>query len=569
MADNQQRPSRPVGGFVSLMGGAHAGIAPEILTETAYSRGINVSSREGLIKTRPGFVPEAVELPAGVFQGMLAWHLHSGSRLVLGLGGTLAVYSTDDGTLQTFATALDPTQPLYFCQAERFFVVQDGIHPAVVLEEKDGAVRLRTEAHTIPVGTAMAFADGRIHLTPVKVGEENGRPYLQSGDVFDPAEPAKCLQFTEDTYLNEGGAHTVPMESGYVYAFAPLRNSGTGTGYGNLIVFSRRGVSAYDMSLPRDEWKNEQLAQVLYFGPGTVSPWSVVPINGTLMYRSLDGLRLLSYAVTAGQDTGGGALANVPQSSEVRPYMTRDDRAYLPRVSSAVVDNRAFMTCGGEDGVWFKAVVVADFARITSLQSPGTEAAYDGIWQIEGRRFGGVCACLREDEEVLYAYLDDGKLWRLDPDAVTDNGQPIRSRIVTRTLLLDSPDNKRISQLQFWMRGLIRNTTVQAYSRPMGFPLWQNLGTLTVKVKEGSLPQRRRALTLNVPYQEAPADPVLGEYLTTGQGHQFALEWTGPAVIEMFRVLADFIEEPAPSPCDEDEGLLITAADGVTLGEYL
>jgi hypothetical protein len=68
---------------------------------------------------------------------------------------------------------------------------------------------------------------------------------------------------------------------------------------------------------------------------------------------------------------------------------------------------------------------------------------------------------------------------------------------------------------------------------------------------------------------EAAADAVTGEYLSTGQGHQFALEWTGTAVVEMFRVLAEFVEEPASSPCDEEEALAVTAADGVTLGEYL
>jgi len=571
MANEQKREqTQPVGGFVSLSGGAHAGIAPEVLSETAYSRGINVSSREGLVQTRPGFTPESVVLPAGVFQGMVSWYLHSGTRIVIGLGGKLAVYAVETGVLTTFDTDLSPIEPLYFCQAERFFVVQDGIHTAVVLQEVGGVVERRAEAHSIPVGRAMAFSQGRLHVNPDKVGTENGRPYLQSGDIFDPAEPARCLNFTEDMYLNEGGAHSVPVESGYLYAFAPLRNAGTGTGYGNLIAFSRRGVSAYDMSVGRAQWKDEDIVQVLYFGPGTRSPWSVVPINGTLMYRALDGLRLLSYAVTSAQDTGGNALANVPQSSEVGPYMTRDDRSYLPRVSAAVVDNRAFMTCGGTGGVWFKAIVVVDFARISSIQSPQTEVAYDGIWQIEGKSFGGICACAKEDEEILYAYMSDGRLWRLDPEAVTDDQASIRSRLVTRTLLLDSPDNKRVSQVNLWLRGLTRDTTIQAYSRPMGYPLWLDLGSLSLKVAEGSLPQRRRALSLAVPWTDSAADPVSEEYLTVGQGHQFALEWTGPAVIEMFRVLGEYVPEPQPNPCSETEARSIVAVtNGVDLGEYL
>jgi hypothetical protein len=557
----------PVGGFTSLMGGMHAGIAPSILGETAYSRGINVSSRDGLVKTRPGFVPE-VTLPAGAFQGMLSWSLNSGTRIVIAIGGKLCVYAVDTGALQTFDTELDAQLPFYFCQAERFLVVQDTVHPAVVLQEKLGSVEIRLEPHQIPIGAAMAFSNGRIHLTPNEVEGENGRPYLVSLDIFDAANPANCLNSGETMYLSEGGAHGVPMESGYIQAFAPLRNSASGTGYGNLIVFSRRGVSAFDMSVPRDQWKTEPLSQVLYLGPGTISPWGVTPVNGTLLYRGVDGLRILSYAVSAAQSTGD-VLSMVPQSAEVAPFMGREDRAYLPRVSVAVSDNRAFVTVGGVDGVWFKALVVADFARISSMQSAATEVAYDGIWQVEGRRFGGVCGTVKDDEEVLYAYMDDGRLWRLDPTATLDDTTPIRSRLTTRTLLLDSPDLKRLSQVQVWLEGLTRDTQLTVYSRPMGYPLWELRGTLALKVAAGSLPQRRRAISMSVPRTEGASDPVSGEYLNLGTGHQFVLEWTGPAVIEMFRAVADLVQEPPPAPCDEQEGEPITVAHGVDLGEYL
>lgn len=575
MANNTRQPSGPpVGGFISLLSGMHAGVAPEVLEETAYSRGINVSAREGLVKTRPGFVRETAELPAGVYQGMAAWHLHSGARLVLGLGGQLAVFEVETGKLTTFRTGLSATSPFFFCQAERFFVVQDGIHPAVVLQEgASGEVQVRPEAHQIPIGTAMAFAHGRLHLTPNEVGGENGRPYLQSGDVFKARLPADCLNFTETNYLNEGGAHGVPLESGYIYAFAPLRNASTGTGYGSLVVFSQRGVSAYDMSIPRDQWKAEALSQVLYFGPGTRSPWAVVPINGTLLFRGLDGLRLLSYSVSAAQDTGGSTLAMVPQSTEVAPFMTRADSAYLRRVSAAVADNRAFVTVGGSDGVWFKALVVADFARLSSMKSPQTEAAYDGIWQIEGRRFGGVCSAVRGDEEALYAYMDDGKIWRLDNEGTSDAGAPIRSRLVTRTLFLDSMDYLRVSNIQLWLRGLTQDGSVTVYSRPMGYPLWDPRGTVTYRVAPGSLPQRRRAL--QIPVESIPSsaavDPQSREFLARGTGHQFALEWTGPAVVEVFRVSTEFVDDAALAPCNEAEESLILpiAASGVDLGEYL
>lgn len=568
----------PVDGFVSQLGGMHAGIDPEVLGETAYSRGINLTSRGGLLRTRPGFTPE-VQLPAGTFQGMASWALNSGNKIVVVIRGSVNVYDVDAQTTQTFSrfvTKLDQSAPCYLCQAERFFVIQDGINTPVVLQETeaDGVYTVSKRAdteHSIPIGTAMTFAHGRLHLTPkfVPGTSENGRPYLVSGDVFDAAIPANCLYFTESEYLNEGGAHGLPLEMGYIQAFAALKNATTGTGYGGTVVFARRGVSAFDFSIARSEWKTTALAQVLYFGPGTISPWSVVPINGTLLYRSLDGLRILSYAVTSSQSTGD-ILSMVPQSTEVAPYMGREDRSYLPYVSAAVAENRAFMTVGGVDSRWFKALVVLDAARVTQLTSQATEVAYDGIWQIEGRRIGGVVSCAREDEDTLFLFCDDNKLWRLDSSLTTDNGAPIRSRLVTRSLMGSGPDLKRLTQAQIWLKELLADTTVSIYYRPSGYPLWGSLGSQTVKVGAGSLAQRRRALTLNVDHTTASCDPALEESLFLGQSFQICIELSASGVVEMFRCLGSYVQEPASAPCDETTGASITSGDdGIEIGDYL
>lgn len=578
MAESAQTP---VDGFVSLLGGMHAGIEPEVLGETAYSRGVNVTSRGGLLRTRPGFTPD-VQLPSGVFQGMAPWALHSGHKLVVVVRGGVSVYDVDTGSLTTFTrfqTKLDQSARCYFCQAERFFIIQDGLNTPVVLEEVERdvegvsvkVIERRTTPHTIPVGTVMTFVHGRLHITPTHIPGtlENGRPYVLSGDVFQAQNPSACLEFTETEYLNGGGAHGLPMEMGYVQAFAPLKNASTGTGYGGTVVFAERGVSAFDFSVPRDEWNSTALAQVLYFGPGTKSPWSVVPINGTLLYRAQDGLRILSYAVSAAQSTGD-TLSMVPQSPEVSPFMTRDDREYLPYVSAAVSGNRAFVTVGGTNARWFKALVVLDAARISQMSSVASETAYDGIWQIEGRTIGGVAACTRDSEDAIYVFCDDNKLWRLDESATTDNGAAIRSRLVTRALLMSSPDLKKLSSIQFWLKNLAADTTVTAYYRPIGYPLWGSFGSRTVRVGASSLAQHRRALTIGLDHASAPCDPAGNESIYLGQGFQFCLEFSASCVVEMFRCLGSFAHEPSGDPCDETTGVDVAAGEaGVEIGEYL
>ena len=568
-------------GFVSLLGGMHAGLDPEVLAETGYSRGINVTSRGGLLRTRPGFTPDAQLYSRGRFQGMAAWHTAAGAKIVAVVRGRVQIYHVETGVVQEIRPILNTEVPCYFCQAERFFVIQDGINTAIVLQEVerdvDGVptqvVERRVEPHTIPIGTAMAFAHGRLHVSPVVVPgtTEPGRNSIVSGDIFKSYDPAACLQFVdENEYLNEGGAHTLPLEMGSVQAFAPLRNAATGTGYGGVVVFAERGAAAFDFSIARGEWKTTALGQVLYFGPGTRSPWSVTPVNGTLMYRSLDGLRLLSYAVSAASSTGD-TLSMVPQSSEVSPYMTPADRSYLARVSSAVADNRMYMTVGGVDDYWFKALVVLDAARVSQVGSMAAETAYDGIWQIEGRKIGAVVSCLRAGEEVLYALLDDFRLWRLDPSLSADNGSAIRGRLVTRVLLAgEGPTLKRLDKVEVWLRDMTSDSTVTAYYRPAGYPLWASVGTLSFKVAAGSLAQRRRAAVLNVDRASAPADPVSKESLCLGQSFQFCLDFSGPLAFNMFRCLGTRVPEPATDPCPETLAVEVSAGEaGVAIGDYL
>lgn len=573
-----QAPTVPIGGFVSLLGGMHAGIEPEVLAETAYSRGINVTSRGGLVQTRPGFT-KSVSLGAGVFQGMAAWSLRDASRLVVVKGGHLLVIDTGTGVITDMGLRFPGDRQCYLGSMERFFLIQDTVNPAVVLRVAGGQVYdTRIEDSTvqlgaqIPIGACFAFAHARLHMSPVTIpgSTEGGRSNFVSGDVLKPVDPQSCLgAFSEDGYLNEGGAHSLPMEMGYITALAPLRNAATGTGYGGLVVFAERGVAAFDMSIARDQWADSALGQILFFGSGTVSPWSVIPVNGTLIYRAVDGLRILSYAVTSKQ-SAGDVLSSVPQSSEVGPFFQSDDAAFLPWVSAAAAGNRVFMTVGGTVGNSFKALVVLDTARITDVGSPQSTPSYDGIWQIQGRKFMGIASAWRQSVETLYAVLDDDYLWYLDEDSTVDSeALPIQCRLMTRTLLLDSPNHKRLSQLQLWLKGLEQDTEIKLYSRPMGYPLWDPRGTLSLKVPAGSLPQCRRALSLAVSREDSQADPQSSEPLILGQGHQFCLEWNGALVIEMFRVIAEFIEEPAPQPCPETESIPLTVADGVNLGEYL
>lgn len=570
--------AKPVYDAISgLDGGMHAGIDPERLAETAFSRGINLDIRGGLAGTRAGFT-SAVTLPAGRFQGMAAWELPEASRLVVVIAGHVYTVDTTTYAVTDHGLLLDTAAQVYFCAVDKFFVLQDGASTPVVLQDLTGVAEVRPQAHTIPVGYAMVYAHWRLHVIPKFVLDATGAPTAERGEFFflssDPLsalDPSNVLQFVaENNYWNDGGANGNPLQMGRMHGFGALRNAATGTGYGGIVAFSERGVAAYDVSTDRATWKDEQFAQVLYFGPGTRSPWSIVHANGTLLYRSIDGIRILSYSTTNAQSTGE-SLSNAPQSTEVGPYLDEDD-AYLPYVSSAVCDNRAFVTCGGYGDRQFRALVCLDLAAISGAQDLQSRVAYNGIWQIGGRYFQAVTSAVAGNRERLFAVLDGNELVFHDPAAVVDLGaQKITARLVSRVLLLgeSGPDLKRLTKIDAWFRDIAVSTSATAYYRPAGYPLWLSAGVKVFAVETGSLPQVRRGVQWNIPDAVTAADPATKQFLRQSSGFQIALDLEGSAVIQFIRVEANPEMSPPQSCVAETAVKIVAGTHGQLLEDFL
>ena len=70
-------------GFSFFTGGMNSAVVPAALGDQQYSRGINVSSRGGYIRTRPGLKKLDYALPPGDYQGAGRWSLDDGDRLVM------------------------------------------------------------------------------------------------------------------------------------------------------------------------------------------------------------------------------------------------------------------------------------------------------------------------------------------------------------------------------------------------------------------------------------------------------------------------------------------------------
>lgn len=569
-----------VDGFISLLGGMHSGIAPELVKETFYAKGLNISSREGLIHTRPRFVLETT-LDSGAFMGAEIWSLKSGDRLVYVLGGTLYSTPIDTWAVTNHGSYFNSSGWCYYCQADKYMIIQDGTNSAQVLDEVDGTPVIKT-GHTIPIGTLMAYAHGRLHLVPKYVPgtTEPGDRYFISGDILLPNDPANVLQFTETTYWSEGGAHGIPVELGDVHGLQSFRNAATGTGAGGLVVLGKHGSSAFDVSLARSSWNSVNLSQVLFYniGTGTVSPFSFKCINDDLAYRSLDGIRFIRYTTSAVAGSGG-ALSCVPSSNEVKTFIESESSNHLPYISTALCDNRMFVTAGGKAVTYndvFTSMIVMDMASIYGL-SGAPAPAYDGIWTGVNPR--QVLTAVRSNAQLLLVISEGNKVYSLSNSVYTDQGsKKTLCRVYTKVMYFknnngadDRVSLKELQYVELWASDIYHDVDVKVYYRPEGYPLWSTLGTATIQAAGSAYPQRRRKLRIALSDDAKTYDPETKGALFKASGFQFCIEWSGNLKLTTARFVANgpLAETPNLACAEEDLSDTLTASsDLFELDDY-
>lgn len=587
--------------------GANAALAAPVLPETNFVSGLNVSIRGGLVRTRPRFTRVADLGLAGTFNGAGVYRLNSGDTIVLLAGRQAYRVPVASPVPVTVGAEFSTEAQGYFVQADKYFVVQNGVSDpenwplvidgsdvvdvpeAKVFDGESSSFKkvseLTTpEAKRTPIGTVMAYGHGRLFVVVDRVWENGlltgtagwqtglGRRFFLAGNIIQPDNVQELLAFTETDYLAEGGALAPASEVGFINGMEWFRNAATGTGLGALVVFARDGVCAFSVNAPRSQWKNIDMAQVLFRGPGTESPRSIVAVNDDLWFRSRDGMRALRY--TTSQEAGqSGSLSSVPRSQEVGYVLARDTDATRPLVSAAFVDNRLLFTASGVAGTepYFQALVSLDGNVIGSLR--GQQApAYDGIWA--GLRFLQVLRARdgsREQAYVVARGATNLELWKVDDDALTDQGTAPLCRVVTRAVTWsDRNVLKAFRALEVSIRDLRGDATVTAYWRPDGYPLWNRCNTVSLSAPADGLAQRRRQVRLTPANADRLCDPTTGLLLNRSTGFQFCIEWTGVLALEPPVYYADPVaEERGELSCTPEQGVaLVEGEAGLVLDDF-
>jgi len=422
----------------------------------------------------------------------------------------------------------------------------------------------------IPQGFSMAYAHGRLHVVPTVVPntDTDGRAYLVSGDICDPLDPSTVLSFTETEYLSEGGANGLPAELGLIGGLGSLRSSETGTGVGSTIAFGRNGVCAFDFSISRARWKSQALSQVLFMNGGCRSPRSVTSANNDLLYRSDDGLRSIGYSI----NQNGGSLMCTPVSMELLDYL-RVGNTDAATTFAAFCDNRLVTSTEHvaqtfRRNGYFKGLVSWDLAAGYYLGMTAG-AAYDGVWT--GARFGQAVTVRVDGAPRMFVFGKDNAIYVVNDQARKDAGTTkIESRLDTRTYFFGNRvSRKRLQYVELFLADLVHDVSVSVWYRPHGYAKWFPLGSRDIVVPDTSLPQCRANVRISVDTNEDVCHAIDGVPPYSAVGFQFAIAWTGYAVLEGFK--AEALVPPAeapPEPCSETEGVVLLPGSGPS-GEIL
>lgn len=557
-------------GFTSLEGGQDSGRAPHLIRPNQAARMVNITIRGGYPVTRPAWkripltFPTAEDQAAfedGRFQGASTFRNEpKNNEIVASIDGRMwrILVGLIDGSAQALTSAAQRNstrlRQAWMEQVEETLVIQDGQSKAWLYN--GGSIR-RAEDYEVPVGTAMAYSDGRLW-----VAMPNGRDLL-AGDLL--GTDTGPLQFTENTFLNEGGAFQVPGSAGHIVAVESTTMPDTSLGEGGTLVLCENAAYVLNPPYDREVWKATSylIFRSLLLNAGGVGPWSNANVNSDIFFRSPDGIRSV---IRAQRDFGN--WGNTPVSNEVEPITSQDSRFLLKHCSSVLFNNRLLTTYGpvhSGNQIVHAGLIVLEFDTISGMHdkvAPG----YAGTWnRSDVRILKVVTGTWNGTDRCFVLGLDSTDkigLWEITRDAqderFDDGNIPITSIVDSRAFNFGNEwSAKRLSGAEIWTDRLAGTVSFTAEFRPDQYETecdtWRSWHSWSViapyqdcVVNDGTCQpvvtnteQYRPRKKLGQPTDET--DSVVGRPYRVGNEFQVRLTWTGHARIK--RLLLKSYEE--------------------------
>ena len=498
------------------------------------------------------------------FQGAYNYHYGPNSFLVTSIGGHIYKIETKTGMVQDitptkgvnaygeviYAPTASDIEVAYFQQAEQYLVIQDGSSAPIIF---DGAGSRRSDltSNEVPTGTVMAYGNGRLWVA-------KGREFA-AGDIV--GGPTSVIKFTENTYIAEGGAFAVPLDTGDITAMRFMNQPDSSLGQGELLVHTAKAVFAVNVPTSRDSWKNLQYptVRIVAINYGAISDRSCTLVNGDMFYRAPDGIRSYISSRREWQEYG-----QIPVSREIGPVLQDEkDHEILHRTSTALFDNRLLTTVTPQtssQGVYFSGLAPLDFDTVggTGNKLP---PAWEGLWT--GLNFFQILtADIDGAQRCFMFHLNSScniQLWELTKKGVKDaDSSRIGCYIETPSYNFENPlELKQLEYGEMWADDLQGEVDFTVLYKPNQYPAWVDWNSWTQCAKtEVCNPVAGSCLTLKnykpqyrsrmrIPQPADECESTNGMPMRNGYEFSSRIEWVGHARIKAFRLHAyPIVEEP-------------------------
>ncbi len=578
-------PKATYSGFSAISQGVSSAVASIALPASQLSWLVNGTTRNGYPECRPGWSSLALQFLAadgttdtalrdlfedGCWQGAHPYTDTQGnSHLIVCISGRVFKIDTSDRKVTDLSGVSGQVNPsdrpqVWMVQAEEFLIIQDGSSIPLIF---NGATLRRSiprinGGNEIPVGTVMCYNGGRIW-----VASEDRRTFIAGDLAYSLTQStADVLSFTENTFLNGGGAFVVPSQSGRITAMQSVAVQDTTTAQGPLQVFTERGVLSVNAPFDRDIWQNLQspIQTISVLAAGASGQSSTINVNGDIWYRANDGIR--SFAV-ARRDHG--TWVNTPLSEEVSRALGGDNESLLGFGSSALFDNRLLQTVSpytyktnNEDrGVAHRGLVALDFNPVSRMFDR-SQPVWEGVWT--GLQVLQVVYHPTVDRCFLFAIDTDGdiELWELSKNDKFDSyDNPIEWVIETPSYGFADQGfgEKLLRTADLWYDRLTGQVDFTSKFRPDDDPMWQTHHTwqehaayrdcnlATCNVPANYLEQYRSRVRL--PEFANTCDSVANKPHNRGFAFAMRFEITGYARIKRLLLGARSVPEDVAGAC--------------------
>jgi len=391
------------------------------------------------------------------------------------------------------------------------------------------------------------------------------------------------LRFTEQRFLNERGMFRLPAPMGKITGLSFYTVQDTGTGQGDLLLFGERGVASLGVAGPRETWLDTTTQRFAMADVGSMSPDSIVQVNGDVFFRAHDGLR--SYRNARAEIS---SLGRAPLSAEMNVILDYDTGYMLNRASAVLFDNRLILTSSpsqppriglAKAPTLFKTLTVLDFHNTARVLMKGPPA-YDGVWT--GLAVQKLFTMFIDGKERCFAFshntgTTETELWEITKSyasgedtsdtiaagVVTRHQHPIKAAIETRCFDFQTPfQMKKFMRGDLWLADLLGNTSISVFFRPDSHPRWfwwQGFEVDVDACANGTVvdathpplakdPAISPQLTLGTPPDTQDKD-VLNRRVDRGFTFQLRLEWAGRLTLQKAIIYADSLVEQVSGPC--------------------